>query len=174
MKKTIGILIVAFLVLSGTYATAAEKIGFINMKQILILSDAGKEAGVDFKKAFQKIRDQIQTREEKLKKLKENLEKQRPVLTESAMKEKELEYQKKFRDYKRFVEDSNAEIQRMDKELSQKLIPEILKVVSTIGKKEGYTMILDVSAGGMAYHSKAKDITKNVIKEFDKAYKSKK
>ena len=90
------------------------------------------------------------------------------------MKEKELEYQKKFRDYKRFVEDSNAEIQRMDKELSQKLIPEILKVVGAIGKKEGYTMILDVSAGGMAYHSSAKDITKNVIKEFDKAYKSKK
>ena len=174
MKKTVGILIVAFLVLWGTYATAAEKIGFINMKQILILSDAGKEAGVEFKKVFQKTRDQIQTREKKLKKLKEDLEKQRPVLTESAMKEKELEHQKKFRDYKRFVEDSNAEMQRMDKELSQKLIPEILKVVSAIGKKEGYTMILDVSAGGMAYHSSAKDITKNVITEFDKTYKSKK
>lgn len=174
MKKTISILIVAFLVLSVTCASAAEKIGFINMKQVLILSDAGKEAGIEFKKVFQKTRDQIQTKEAKLKKLKENLEKQRPVLTESAMKEKEFEYQKKLRDYKRFVADSNANIKRMDKELSQKLIPEILKAVSAIGKKEGYTMILDVSAGSMAYHSRAKDITKNVIKEFDKAYKSKK
>ena len=174
MKKTISILIVAFLVLSATCTYAAEKIGFINMKQVLLLSDAGKGAAGEFQKVFEKSKAKIQAREAELKKRKENLEKQRLVLKESAMKEKELEYQKDFRDYRRLVEDSNADIKRMDQELSRNLIPVILKVVNTIGKEEGYTMILDFNAAGVAYHSKAKDITKKVIKEFNKAYKPKK
>lgn len=173
MKKTIGTVIIVMLFLSGTYAFAAEKIGFIDMKDVLLLSDAGKEAAAEFQKTFQKKRGTIQKREADLKKMKEELEKQRLVLTEAAMREKELEYEKHFRDYKRLVEDSNAEIQRMDQELSRKMIPEILKVVREIGEKEGYTIILDVNAAGIAYHSKENDVSKQVIKAFNKVYKAK-
>lgn len=173
--KRIGIIIsVIVLMLIGTNAFAEEKIAFINMKNILLLSDQGKEAAEEFQAVFQKKRENIQKRETELKTMKEELEKQRPVLTETAMREKELEYQKQFRDYKRLVEDSNAEIQRMDQELSRKMIPEVLKVVNEIGKRDGYTMILDVGMAGIAYHSKARDITKQVIIEFNKEYKSKK
>ena len=172
--KRIGIIIsVIVLMLIGTNAFAEEKIAFINMKNILLLSDQGKEAAEEFKVVFQKKRENIQKREAELKTMKEELEKQRLVLTETAMREKELEYQKQFRDYKRLVEDSNAEIQRMDQELSRKMIPEVLKVVNEIGKRNGYTMILDVGMAGIAYHSNARDITKQVIIEFNKEYKSK-
>ena len=107
-----------------------------------------------------------------LKKLKDDLEKQRPVLTESAYKEKELSYQKEYRDYKRFIEDTNGEMKLKDQELSRKLIPEVLKIVNTIGKREGYTSIMDVNSGGLVFHSKANDITTKVIKEYNKVYNS--
>jgi len=174
MKRIVTIFGVIVLLLAGSCAYAEEKIAFINMKDILLLSDHGKEAAVEFQTVFQKKRDSIQSREAELKKMKEELEKQRLVLTETAMREKELEYEKQFRDYKRLVEDSNAEIQRMDQELSRKMIPEVLKVVNTIGKRDGYTMILDIAAAGIAYHSPARDITKQVILEFNKEYKSRK
>jgi outer membrane protein len=174
MKRTVAILFVFMLLLVGTSAFAEEKIAFINMKDILLLSDQGKEASAEFQEVFLKKRENIQNREAELKKMKEELEKQRLVLTETAMREKELEYEKEFRDYKRLVEDSNAEIQRMDQELSRKMIPEILKVVDEIGKRDGYTMILDIGMAGIAYHSPARDISKQVIQEFNKAYKSKK
>jgi len=174
MKRIVVIISIIVLMLTGTYAFAEEKIAFINMKDILLLSDQGKGATAEFQTVFQKKRENIQSREAKLKEMKEELEKQRLVLTETAMREKELEYQKQFRDYKRVVEDSNAEIQRMDKELSRKMIPEILKIVNEIGKRDGYTMILDITTAGIAYHSKARDITKQVILEFNKEYKTKK
>lgn len=174
MKRIVIVISVMVLLLTGVNALAEEKIAFINMKDILLLSDQGKEAAEEFKAVFQKKRERIQDREAELKKMKDELEKQRPVLTDTAMREKEMEYQKQFRDYKRLVEDSNAEIQRMDQELSRKMIPEVLKVVNEIGKKDGYTMILDIAAAGIAYHSKAREITKQVIVEFNKEYKSKK
>ena len=90
------------------------------------------------------------------------------------MKEKELAYQKKFRDYQIIVKDSNEELQAKDQELSKKMIPEILKLVQSIGEREKYSMIVDVSAIPLAYYSKENDLTKRVIDEFNKTYKPKK
>ena len=95
-------------------------------------------------------------------------------MTESAYNEKELDYQKKFRDYKRFIEDSNEEMQLKEQELFQKLIPEIMKVVSSIGEKEDYTMIVDIGTGLLPYYSKAKDITEEVIEKYNKEHAKKK
>jgi outer membrane protein len=109
-----------------------------------------------------------------LKKLKDELEKQRSVLKEETLKEKEIAYQKKFRDYQLQVKDSNEELQATDQELTKKLFPEILKVVQTIGEKEKYTMIVDVSTLPLPYYAKESDLTNRVVEEFNKTYKPKK
>jgi outer membrane protein len=168
-----AILIMA-LVFAASPAAAAEKTGFVDIREIMLTSSAGKKAAEDFKKSFEKDKAAIQEKEAELKKLKDELEKQRPLLKEDAMKEKELAYQKKFRDYQIIVKDSNEELQAKDQELSKKMIPEILKLVQSIGEKEKYSMIVDVSAIPLAYYSKENDLTKRVIDEFNKTYKPKK
>ncbi len=174
MKKVISFLIVISFIVTGACFAGAGEIGFISMKDILLNSDAGKAATLDLKKFVEERKTQIQDKEDVLKKLKDNLEKQRPVLTESAYKEMELSYQKEYRDYKRFIEDTNEEMKTMDQELSRKLLPEVLKVVNTIGEKGGYTSIMDVNSGGLVFHSKANDMTEKVIEEYNKVYNAKK
>ncbi len=174
MKKILTVLVVVALVLYGTSAVAADKIGFINVKSILFQSQAGKDAATELKKIVDQKKVLITEQEEELKVLKADLEKQRAVLTESAYKEKELDYQKKFRDYKRFIEDSNEEMQIKEQELFQKLLPEIMKVVNSIGEKDDYTMIVDIGTGLLPYYSKAKDITEEVIEKYNKEYAKKK
>ena len=174
MKKVVSFLIIVSFILTGVCFAEAGKAGFINMKDILLNSDAGKDATLDLKKFVEDKRTQIQEKENVLKKLKDDLEKQRPVLTETAYKEKELSYQKKYRDYKRFIEDTNGEMKLKDQELSRKLIPEVLKIVNTIGKREGYTSIMDVNSGGLVFHSKANDITTKVIEEYNKEFNARK
>jgi outer membrane protein len=174
MKKILTVLVVVTLVLYGTFAIAADKTAFINVKSILFQSQAGKDAAQELKKIVDKKKVLITEKEEELKALKADLEKQRAVLTENAYKEKELDYQKKFRDYKRFIEDSNEEMQLKEQELFQKLIPEIMKVVSSIGEKEDYTMIVDIGTGLLPYYSKANDITEEVIEKYNKEYGKKK
>ena len=177
--KRYGILIFTFvvvlcIVLSGSYALAGDRIGFIDLRKIMIQSKAGKTASLEFRKAVEKDKAVIQEREVELEKLKEELEKQRLILTPDAIKTKELDYQRKFRDYQRMIKDSNEELKLKDQELSRRLIPEILKVVNAIGEKEDYTMILDVNTQGLAYHSGENDITEKVVKKFDKSYEAKK
>lgn len=162
------------LVLTGGNGCAAEKTGFVDIREVMLNSDVGKKASEDFKKIYEKNRTQIQEKEAELKKLKDDLEKQRSILNESALKDKETAYQKKFRDYQLLVKDANEDLQNRDQDLSKTIIPEILKVVVDIGEKDKFTVIFDVSMVPIAYHTKEYDLTKRVIEEFNKSYKPKK
>jgi len=174
MRKVMSFLVVASFILMGICAAEAEEIAFINMKKVVLESDAGKAAGLDLQKFMEGKKVQRQEIEARLQKMQEDLKKQAPVLTQSAYKEKELAYQKEYRDYKRFIEDANAEMKLKDQEFSRKQIPEILKVAEIIGKKGGYACIMDVVSGNLVYYSKKNDITKKVIAAYNKAYNSKK
>lgn len=175
MKKKIllisGLLMILSIFLYSSTVVAAEKTGFVDIREIMIKSDAGKKASEEFKKFYEKDRARIQDKETELKKLKEELERQKSILTENAMKEKETDYQKKYRDYQLLVKDSNEDLQRRDQELSKKLLPEILKAIHAIGEREKYTLIMDIGTTPVAYYAKENDLTKRVTDEFNKTYK---
>lgn len=172
MKKiSMVILIVLSFLLYGSYAVAAEKTGFIDIRAIMLKSSAGKNATEEISKIYEKNKTMIQAKEAELKQLKDELEKQRAVLKEDAMKDKEAAYQKKFRDYQLVVKDANEELQARDQDLSKKLIPSIVKLVNTIGEREKYTVIIDIGTPAIVFHAKGNDLTNKVIEEFDKTYK---
>ena len=174
MRKIIGVLAVVSFILAGVCVSHAGEIVFVNMRAIVLESDAGKAAGQELQKFVDKKKAERQDLETHLQKMQDDLKKQAPVLTPSAYKEKEIDYQKEYRDYKRFIEDTNAEMKLKDQEISQKMIPEVLKIADAIGKKEGYACIMDIGSNSLVYYSKANDITKKVIEAYNKAYHSKK
>jgi outer membrane protein len=167
-----GLFVILAILLSGSQVVAAEKTGFVDVREVMMKSDAGKKASDDFKKLYEKDRTKIQEKEAELKKLKDALEKQRAILTEAARKEKETAYQKIFRDYQLLLKDSNEELQAREQEISKKLIPEILKMVHAIGERDKYTLIIEV--GTVLYYAKGNDLTARVTEELNKTYKQKK
>jgi len=161
MKKVLLLTVLVFFLTAGNLL-AADKIAIINMKVILQKSLAGQEAAKEFQKIFDKTRARIEAEEKKLQQLKDTLEKQRLILTEEALKEKEIEYERQYRDYKRLTE------------MSQKMIPEVLKIVAEMGKSGGYLAIWDADSPGLAYHAPQIDLSDKVIAEYDKVYKKEK
>lgn len=158
------------MVLPVSWAEADDKTGFVDIQKVMLTSNAGKKAAEDYRMVFEKNKKTIQGRESELKKLHDEIEKERSMLKEDVVKERELAHQKLFRDYELLVKDSEEELQNKDRELSGKLIPEIMKVVQSIGDKDKYTMIIDLTAIPIAYHAKENDLTTQVIEEFNKTY----
>jgi outer membrane protein len=169
----ITVLLCLFLadVASAAEKISAERIGFVDVREIMMNSESGKKAAAEFKNIYEKNRLIVQGRESELQKMKEELEKQRSILTEAALKEKETTYQAKFREYQVLVKEANDDLQGKDQELSKSMIPEIQKVVNAIGEKEKYTIIFDLSAMPIPYYNKANDLTKRVMEDFNKSFK---
>jgi len=162
------------ILLTGPRPASAEKFGFVNLREALMDSEPGDKMEADIKKAFERKKVQLQQKEAEMKRLKDDLEKQRSVLKADAFREKETNYQSKLREYQRMVEDANREMALKEQELGAKLIPELAKVIESLGEKEGYTAIFSIDNPVVVYRSKGVDITKKVIEEFNKRSKGKK
>lgn len=164
----VGFMLMSF-VLTSSYAYAMDsKIGFINLREIMLNTNAGKKAGEDFKKIVDKKREGIIIVERDLKNIKEKLDKQGSIMTVTARQEERATYERKLRDYQLLVDDTNKELKRRDEEIASKLIPEIIKVVSKVAERERYTLVIDIASMPVPYHAKESDFSKKVIEEFNK------
>jgi outer membrane protein len=169
MKRSfylMAVMIPLFFVWS-TSSFAVDKIGFINLQEIMQNSNAGKKAAEDFKKFYEKETLEIKSSEKELKKMKDELEKQSSIMTKSSQKEKETIYQKKLRDYQLLVNDTNEELKKRDQEMTQKLMPGIMKIVRTIAEKEKFTLVIDIATMPIPYYAKENDFSKKVIEEYN-------
>ncbi|MGB4189265.1 MAG: OmpH family outer membrane protein [Syntrophales bacterium] len=171
MKKhltLVGLLAIAIVFALSATEAAAQKIGFINMRAIMVESNAGKKGFEELKKMFEKKKAEITRKEEELKKLKDELDKQKSVLTPQAYQEKENNFQVKLRDYQRLVKDAQDDMAAREQSLNTSLIPEILKVVEQVGKAGNYDAILDLNNPVVVYHDKADNLSKKIIEELNK------
>ena len=165
MRKThLFIYILLFVGISPNQSYSVEKIGFFDMREVMLNSNVGKQAAEDFKKVFEQQKAKITNVENDLKSRKDNLEKTRSILTEAALREAESDYRNRIQSYQLLVKNANEVLQKMDKELSDKLVPQIVKIVDGIKEREKYAAILDKKDAGISY-SKDKDITSRIIKE---------
>ena len=170
MKRSFYLMavIISLVFVWSTSSFAMDKIGFINLQEIMQNSNAGKKAADDFKKFYEKETQEIKSSEQELKKMKDELEKQSSIMTQSSQKEKETVYQKKLRDYQLLVNDTNEELKKRDQEMTQKLMPGIMKIVRIIAEKEKFTLVIDVATMPVPYYDKENDFSKKVIEEFNK------
>ena len=171
MKKNIcliaGFILIGFVLINTNGYAAESKIGFINLREIMENSNAGKKAGEEFKKLYDKKHEEIAAAESDLKRLKDELDKQGSIMTKTTRQEKETTYQRKSRDYQLLIEDSNKEMKGRDEEIGRKLLPPIMKVVHTIAEKEKYTLVIDVASMPLPYYAKENDFSSKVIEEFN-------
>ncbi len=173
MKRRIQLIAAAALLVFvwSACSSAADKIGFINVNEIIQTTNVGKKKVDDFKKYVEKKNEEIKSVEKELTKMKEELEKQSSIMNASSRKEKESAYQKKLRDYQLLANDIKEDIKRRDQDAIQKMVPGIMKIVRNIAEKENYTLVLDVSSMVIPYYAKENDFSKKVIEEYDKENK---
>ncbi len=149
------------------------KIGYIDSQKILAEYKATAEQKKIFDQEVQNYKDRASEMQKKVAQLKSELESQKLVLSEAARATKMEEIERLTKQYEDFVQQvwgPQGKIEEKNAELMAPLIKKINEVVETIAKGEGFTMILDISQGGIVYAQEGLNITDDVIKELNKEY----
>lgn len=144
-----------------------EKLGVVDLQRTLNQSRAGKEAKEQFLKRVEAAQKMVDAKEMELRKLKSDLDKQGPLLSEDAQLERRKEFEKKLIDYERLKKDSEDDLNLEQRNLANKIREAIEKVVQQVGRDEGYTFIFDKNDAAIIYARDATDITDKVIRIFD-------
>jgi len=164
--------ILGFLV-CGPFAVSSfaadSRIGFLNIQKAVSSTKEWKTKFVKFKEDFTKEKKRIKIKEQKIKVMLENLNKQSFVLDPELKKKKEDAFRKEKIEFERYVQDQNAEFGKKEKEMTQEILIKMMDVVKKIGKEKKYTMILEQKV--VLYHDKGNDLTGIAIRAYDRANK---
>lgn len=168
--KRISLLITFFVVVAFTVpAFAADvKVGVLDLMKVIDLSEAGKKAKTEMNAKIKAAEAEVKKEQDKLLAMKAEIEKQAPMLSPTALAEKQRNYEDKLLDFKRKLQDYEYELQSKDFELAQVILTQTKDIIDKIGKEEGYTIILERTNSAVLYFPASVDITEKVIKEMNK------
>jgi len=164
LVAVIGIVLFGFL---GSALAIDLKVAYVDIQKAVNESNAGKDAKKVITKEVEKFQRQIADKQKELQTLKDSLEKQAPMLTPDARATREKEYQNKLREFQRWGEDTQNEINQKRVEMERNISVALFKVIQKVGADEGYTLILEKNENIVLFVSKTIDITDRVIKAYD-------
>lgn len=167
MMKTWCFVLALFLGLSplsaGVHAQTV-KIGVFDLQRIIRESPKIEGYRQELLKNAEAKRKLLRDKEESIRLVQEKLKKDGQTLSYDERKGLEEKLAAEVKELRRLGEDFDQEIQKMDRELTRKAMRDIDVVIRKLAEKEGFTLILDKSAG-VAYFKDSLDITGKIIKE---------
>ena len=151
----------------GTVWAADLKIASVDTQRVINECNAGNEAKKVIAQDGEKSQRLIAEKQKELQTMKESIEKQGLLLTPEARADKEREYQAKLREFQRWGEDTQNELNQERTQMERTISLGVMKVIQKIGVDEGYTLILTKNESIVLFASKPIDITDQVIKAYN-------
>ena len=171
------VLIIAILVtMSATTLYAADlKVGHFDLQNLIAQSDAGKEAREKYLLRATSYQDKLNSRAEKLNKLKEEIEAAAKKLKQdekppASLIEKDKEYATLFREFQRLQGGYQDELKVYDTELTRKVLEELAPVLTDYATANKYDFLFRLNET-FAYAIEKRDVTDELVKVFNKAHK---
>ncbi len=155
---------------NDTHSAEELKIAYIDAQVVLDRTKAGqraKETMETYRDSRQKI---IDLEENDIKRLQDDLVRQRDILSPEARSDKEKALQKKFVAYQRKVSEMTRELDSKQRDILEEFNEGLLEIVKRVAEKKGFKMVFDrnVEGGVLLYAPESLDITEEVIKEYDR------
>jgi outer membrane protein len=172
----VGLVVVVMMVLNlaGCARSGAKingNIGVVDAQRVLDGTTAGKKAK-DSLLTYSKNRQAlIELEAKELRRMQEDAERQRSILSQEALKERGEQLQRRVQEYQQKVTELNREVQEKQKDVLDGFRDKVEIVVSKVAKRLGLQVVLDKSRGGpTVYNEDAIDLTNQVIEEFNREY----
>jgi len=167
MKKRILCITSIFfccLILTATQLWAQVlKIGVFDIQRIMKESKTIDGYRHELSKGIEAKRKPLIDKENSVRTIEDKLRKEKLSAADRKTLEEKLANEAK--ELKRLREDIEIELQKMDRELTQKAFRDIGGVVKSIADKENYTIIFEKNAAGIVHVKDTVDITGKVLSQ---------
>lgn len=173
MKKVVGLMVVLAVFGFISVAKAADapvaangsKFGYVDLNRVLNECNEGKAAKAKLEADGKAKKQKLEIMQNDLKKMKEDIDKQRLILSADAMKQKEAEFQQKFLDLQKTSMDFEKEFSEKESTAIKPISDKIQKVIQSIGSTGGFSLIIPREMA--LYSPSGTDLTDRVISDYN-------
>lgn len=144
-----------FLVNSCVHAVASDgeasslKVASVSIQDVLTEAASWKDARKGLEVEAAKLKQGLMKSQAEIETFLDDIKKKSSVWSDEVKKDKEREYQGMVRDLKLEEENAQFELQKLEKKLMEPILKALHAVLADIGKKEGFTIILESSKQGL-------------------------
>ena len=160
----------AVVALTAGKADAEQKFGFIDMQRALNEVEEGKKAKAKLKKDFDEKQQMLDQKQDELKRLKDDLDKQALVIKEDAKRERMGELQQKFIELQTIYGKLQKELSEKELGLTKEIFDKMESIINEIAQKEGLTMIFEKNESRILYAPSSMDFTNDLIRKYNAKY----
>jgi len=158
----------ALLVFAGTAIAEDMKIAVVDLDQAINATEQGKKAREELQGKQKQAEGQLKPMYEKGKALAEEIQSKRFVLSEEALRKKQLDLAEIQSDLRAKGAELEGQFKVDYERLVGPLRDKLLGIITDFGKEQGYTLILERNTPGVIYAKEALDITDEVVQRFNK------
>jgi outer membrane protein len=154
----------------ASFGYAQQKVGVINIQGAIVSTKDGQKAAADLEAKAAPKRKAIETKQNEINSLKDQLQKGQNTLSEQAKNDLYRTIDQKTKSLNRDMEDTQAELDQDQQKVLNELGQKMLAVINKYALEKGYSLILDVSnpQTPVLWASTGIDITKDIIELYDK------
>lgn len=149
--------------------TASElKLGYVDIQKALDSVEDAKKAKETLKKEFDQKKNKIDFMKKEIETMQAELEKQKLVLSSEALQAKQNELQQKVNDFRQNAMQYQQELSQKEQTAVSSILQTFEAIITEIGQKEGYSLILEKSRDRLLYAPANFDLTDKVIAAYNK------
>jgi outer membrane protein len=160
---------VALLLTFALPARAEIKVATVDFQRALNQVNEASTVRTNLEKMYGDRKAAIDKMQTSLQAKKADLDKQSVVLSDSARKQKEEEFMKAQMEFQQTYSRYEGEMQQAYYGAMEQFIEKMKKIAIAIGQERQYTLVLEVTEGGVVYAAPSLDITEELIKRYNAA-----
>ncbi|MBW2269354.1 MAG: OmpH family outer membrane protein [Deltaproteobacteria bacterium] len=165
----VGVAALGMLVLgTGASDSAPLKIGVVDIDQAISSTESGKAAREEFARKQREAQGKVQPLLDRYKALEEEMKAKKFVLSDEALFQKQLDLVELRNEIQSKMKELEGQMKIDQKRLEGPLVAKLGEIIESIGKDEGFTMIIRRGTPGVLYTREALDITDMVIQKYNK------
>jgi len=145
-----------------------KRIAYVDLEKVFQEYNKKKDIESKLQKEWEGEQTKLGKMMQELEGLKDEYEKQAPLLTEEAKRERQQEINRKIEEYRALQKKIFDQKQTREQKYTQELLQDIINKVKEIAEKEGYIYVFDKAA--LIYGAPTQDITEKIITELNKEY----
>lgn len=161
-----------FSIAEPAFAAADIKLGYVDLQRALNEVEEGASAKKALKKEFDEKQKQLDTKQNDLKALKEEIDARGSMMKPEIKQEKLNDLQKKLMETQQLYYALQQELSKREGDATAEIFKKMGVILQGMGEGDGYTLIVEKSA--VLYAKGALDLTNELIRRYNDAYGKKK
>lgn len=168
LKRHFTVLLVALFAATAAPAVFAQtKIAVVDLQRAMNETEDGRRAKARLQRLFKRRQQELDAAQNKLKKMKEDIERQKNVLSREALEQRLEEYQKAFIDLQSTYVEYQRELATKEAQLTKGILERMQEILQRIGQSDGYDLIVEANEGGVVWVPSNMDLTDRVIQRYN-------